>query len=141
MFCSRSCLLQPQSFSASVAPWGQCCVRASLCREQSCRTCTGFCEPVPHGQSTACEGPRSTQRSTRPFCCGKHTFVATKDVFCPDKHVFVATKLILVTAPAIIYLLVHITDPLSWDENNVIFHPDRTKASGKKKQLQTAFDN
>jgi len=26
-------------------------------------------------------------------CCGKHTFVATKDTFCHDKHMFVVTKL------------------------------------------------
>ena len=110
-----------------------------LCREQNCRTCSGFCEPVPHGLSTACDEPRSTQRSTQTFCRGKHTFVATKDVFCRDKHVFVATKMILAAAPAMIDLLVLVIDPLGGDENNVIFHPDRTKASGKKKQLQTSF--
>ena len=34
------------------------------------------------------------------FCCGKHTFVATKDMFCCDKHVsFVATKIILAAPP------------------------------------------
>ena len=34
------------------------------------------------------------------FCCGKRTFVATKDMFCCDKHMFAATKIILVAAPA-----------------------------------------
>ena len=34
------------------------------------------------------------------FCCGKNTFVETKDVFRRDKHVFVATKMVLVAAPA-----------------------------------------
>ena len=38
---SRSSL-EPQSFSASVAPWGQCCVLASLCSGQNCRMCRGL---------------------------------------------------------------------------------------------------
>ena len=38
--------------------------------------------------------------SRQKVCCGKHTFVATKDVFRRDKHVFVATKMIPVAAPA-----------------------------------------
>ena len=52
--CTRSSL-EPQSFSASVAPrGGQCCVHASLYKGQDCRTCSGVCEPVSHGQSTVC---------------------------------------------------------------------------------------
>ena len=33
--------LEPQSFSADMAPWGQCCVHASLYRGQDCTTCSG----------------------------------------------------------------------------------------------------
>ena len=33
-------------FSTRVALWGQCCVRAALCRRQNCRTCPE-CVPVP----------------------------------------------------------------------------------------------
>ena len=39
--CSRSSL-EPQSFSASVAPWGQCCVLAPLWSGQNCRMCWGL---------------------------------------------------------------------------------------------------
>ena len=38
--------------------------------------------------------------SQQKFCCGKNTFVMTKDVFCHDIHMFVMTKMILVAAPA-----------------------------------------
>ena len=41
--------------------------------------------------------------TTKIFCCGKHTFVVTKEVFCHNKHIchdktFVMTKMILVAA-------------------------------------------
>ena len=50
--CTRSSL-QPQSFSVSGGPWGQCCVRSSLYKGHVCRTCSGVCGlAVSHGQST-----------------------------------------------------------------------------------------
>ena len=47
----RSCW-ESHSFSASIAPWGQCRVLASWYRGQDCTTCSGDCGPVPHGQSS-----------------------------------------------------------------------------------------
>ena len=41
LIVSSKSSLDPQSFSASVAPWGQCCVRASLYRWQNYKACSG----------------------------------------------------------------------------------------------------
>ena len=53
----RSCL-EPHSYFAGVAPWVQCRVLAPWYRGQECRTCSGECGPVPHGQSSVCDSFR-----------------------------------------------------------------------------------
>ena len=66
----RACL-EPHSFSASTAPWGQCCVPVSWYRGQNCRTCSGDCGPVPHGQSLVC----ASFRRYRWVCCRRDQWV------------------------------------------------------------------
>ena len=42
------------TFTQLLSSEGQCCVHASLYRGQNCRTCSGVCGSVSHGQSTVC---------------------------------------------------------------------------------------
>ena len=52
-----SCSPSPHSFSSRVAPSGQVSRRKPMKVGQSCRTCSGFCCPVPHVQSGVWERP------------------------------------------------------------------------------------
>ena len=93
---SRSSL-KPQGFSAIVAPWGQCCVRASLYRGQDCRTCSGVSSESDYsfgklGTSVPFSQITSTLFMHSQLCCGPlrplHPFVCrTRSGVCgPVSH-------------------------------------------------------
>ena len=52
----------PHSCACSVAPWGHCCLLASLKTWQNSRTCSGDCGRVWHGQSSVCASPAQVPR-------------------------------------------------------------------------------
>ena len=54
--------------SWSIAPWGHCCVLASLKREQNCRTCFRDSGPVRHGQSSGVASPSQHTCLNRQQC-------------------------------------------------------------------------
>ena len=62
----RSSILS-HSCSCRVALWGRCCLLASLKRGQNCRTCSAYCSPVRHRQSSVCASISSTCALLFPF--------------------------------------------------------------------------
>ena len=64
--------------SCSVAPWGHCCLLASPKRGQNCRTCSGDCGPVWHGQPSVRASP-SRHRRQCPALVGTGGSVQPKD--------------------------------------------------------------
>ena len=100
--------LKPQGFSAIVAPWGRCCVRASLYRGQDCRTCSGVSSEPDYsfgklGTSLPFSQITSTLFMHSQLCCGPlrplHPFVCrTRSGVCgPVSHGLCLTRTVFVT--------------------------------------------